>query len=88
MKINENFVLKEVAGSWILVPFGSGAVDFNGVITLNDTAKFLYEKCNEEIVPDKLIDALIEEYNIDDTTAKNAVKIFINQLKEAGCIDE
>ena len=88
MKLNGNFIIKEMAGSWILVPFGDRALDFNGVVTLNETAKFLYEKCADGIDEKNLKNALIAEYEIDDTTAENAVKTFINQLKEAGCIDE
>lgn len=88
MKLNGNFIIKEMAGSWILVPFGDKAIDFNGVVTLNETAKFLYEKCADGIDENTLKNALIAEYEIDDTTAENAVNTFIDQLKEAGCIDE
>ena len=88
MKLNENFILKEMAGSWVLVPFGENAIDFNGVVTLNETAKFLYEKCEDGIDETALKNALIDEYEIDNKTAENAVNTFIDQLKEAGCIDE
>ena len=88
MKLNTDFILKEMAGTWVLVPFGEKAIDFNGVVTLNDTAKFLYEKCADGIDETALKNALIAEYEIDDTTAENAVETFIDQLKKAGCIDE
>ncbi len=86
MKKNNDFVLNEMAGNWILVPFGDGAIDFNGVITLNVTAKFLWENCSEDIDAQALQNKLIEEYKIDNETAQNAVNIWIEQMKEAGCI--
>lgn len=88
MKRNDEFVLRELADKNVLIPFGKKAVDFNGVITINNTAKFLWEKSEDEIVPEKLAAALIEEFQIDEATANEAVKVFIEQLKEAGCINE
>ena len=38
MKKNNDFVLRRIADSSVLVPFGSKAINFNGVITLNDSA--------------------------------------------------
>ena len=43
MKRNENYVVKELLDSYILVPIGETAIDFNGVMTLNETAKFMWE---------------------------------------------
>lgn len=87
MKKNNDFVLNDVAGNWILVPYGENAIDFNGVITLNETAKFLWENCLEDVDVDLLKSKLIEEYKIDNETAQNAVDMWIEQMKEAGCIE-
>lgn len=87
MKKNNDFVLNDVAGNWILVPYGENAIDFNGVITLNETAKFLWENCLEDVDVDLLKNKLIEEYKIDNETAQNAVDMWIEQMKEAGCIE-
>ena len=43
MKKNNDFVLRRIADSSVLVPFGSKAINFNGVITLNDSAEFLWK---------------------------------------------
>lgn len=87
MKRNENFVIKELMGSYVLVPIGETAIDFNGVITLNDTAKFLWEAAEGEFNLDSLTDALVKEYDIDTDTAADSAKIFINKMEEAGCIE-
>lgn len=88
MKLNENFVINQLSDSWVLVPYGQYAVDFNGVVTLNETAKFLFEKSKDGIDINTLKNALIEEYAIDAVTAENAVNLWINEMKEAGCIDD
>lgn len=41
MKIKDGFLLREVAGSHIVVPLG-GAADFGGMMTLNPVGAFLW----------------------------------------------
>ena len=42
MKLKEGFMLKEVAGSYIVIPVGQ--VDFTAMITVNETGAFLWEQ--------------------------------------------
>lgn len=85
MKRNENFVAKELMGSMVLVHIGEG--DFNGIITLNESAKFLWDAAVGEFEEADLIDALIKEYDIDVATATDGVEVFLKRMKEEGCIE-
>lgn len=87
MKRNENYVVKELMGDFVLVPIGQAAIDFNGVITLNETAKFMWEAAVGDFTAQDLEKALIEKYEIDSETAKTATESFISTLKEEGCIE-
>ncbi len=87
MKRNENYVVKELMGSYVLVPLGEAAIDFNGVITLNETAKIMWESANGDFTEQDLAAALIKQYGIDEATAKAAVESFLNTMKEEGCIE-
>ena len=42
MKIREGFILKEIAGSYVVVPVGDDLVDFSLMITINETGAFLW----------------------------------------------
>ena len=42
MKRNTNFILREIAGENILVATGKAAQVFNGMITLNEVASFIW----------------------------------------------
>ena len=44
MKIKEGYILRNVAGSFVVVPIGEAASEFNGMMNLNDTGAFLFEK--------------------------------------------
>ena len=47
MKIKEGFVLRTIAGSNIVVPVGAASIDFNGMITLNDSGAFLWKELEQ-----------------------------------------
>lgn len=49
MKIKDDFVLRKVADSYVVVPVNSLTLDFNGVINLNETGAFLFEQLQKEL---------------------------------------
>ena len=86
MKIKEGYVLREVAGNNIVVNVG-GSVDFNGMITLNETGALLWRTLEQNADEKTLVQALLEEYDIDEQTALTDVKRFINKLKDAEIVE-
>lgn len=87
MKIKKEFVLREIAGDYILVPVGNTAMEFNGLITLNEVSALLWEKLQNEVSLEQLIDAVLEEYEVDRTTAAQDVEEFVDKLKETKILD-
>ncbi|MBE5958548.1 MAG: PqqD family protein [Lachnospiraceae bacterium] len=87
MKIKEGYLLREVAGSKVVLPIGQATLDFNGMATLNETGAFLFEKMKEEITEEELVKALLNEYDIDEDTAKNDVNLFVEKIKGAGILE-
>ncbi len=81
MKIKEGFILKTVAGETVVLP-GSGTTNLDMMISLNDTARFLWEKLTVGAEMQELVDALLAEYEVDEETARRAVKAFIQKLEE------
>ena len=43
MKIKDGFMIREVAGSYVVVPVGKRADEFNGMVHWNETGSFLLE---------------------------------------------
>jgi len=81
MKIKDGFILREVAGSFVVVAIND-EVDFNAMITLNDTGAFLWQKLQNEITRENLLDALLAEYDIDKKTAQEDLDEFIEKLQD------
>lgn len=81
MKIKEGFILRNVAGSYVVVPIGKTTLDFNGMMSLNETGAFLFEKLQQGIERDALVDALVREYEISRNLAQNDVDRFIEKVE-------
>lgn len=88
MKIKEGYILRNVAGSFVVVPIGVATLEFNGMMNLNETGAFLFEKMIDGISRDDLIKALTDEYDVDDETAAEDVDAFIEKVKEQDLFEE
>lgn len=86
MKLKKNYVLRNVAGSWIVLPLGEETIRFNGMIRLNETAAFLWKELETEKDIPALVQRLTEEYEVSYEQAENSVKTFIDTMKQIGCI--
>lgn len=87
MKIKREFVTREVAGDWLLVPVGRTAIDMNGMLTLNETGAFLWEKLPEAENEAALVSALLEEYEVDRATAAADVEDFLAKLRKLDVVE-
>ena len=87
MKIKEGFILREIAGSFVVVPVGQNLVDFSSMITLNETGAFLWKQIELGADEELVVKALMDEYEVDEETAKEDVKEFINLLIYNGLIE-
>ncbi len=87
MKIKNGFLLRKVGEQNIVVAIGDESRDFNGIIRLNDTGRFLWEKLQNETTENGLVSAMLLEYDIDEATARNDTADFIESLKEANLLE-
>lgn len=87
MKIKNGFLLRKVGEQNIVVAIGDESRDFNGIIRLNETGRFLWEKLQSETTEKNLVSAMLMEYDIDEATAENDTADFIESLKEANLLE-
>lgn len=86
MKIAKEFILRDIAGECVLVPTGATTQEFNGLITLSDTGKFIWENIEKADSLDELIGLVLENYEIDKDTATKDVVEFVTQLVGCGFV--
>ena len=84
MKLKNGFVLRQIGGSYVVVAVGLQTLDFKGMIRLNETGAFLWEKLTaDECTKEQLVGALTAEYDVDAATATKDVDVFVQSLQDA-----
>lgn len=76
-------MLRQIVGTWLVVPIGEKVVDFNGMFTLTETGAFLWKLLEKGCGSEELVASLLEEYEIDAATAKADVEEFLANLRSS-----
>lgn len=80
MKIEKEFILREIAGDYVIIPTGKTTLELNGLITVNELGAFLWEKLQQDITKEELVEAVLAEYEIDQETVEKDVEEFLQEL--------
>lgn len=89
MRIKEGFVLRTICGEHVVVGEGLAQVNFNKMLSLNDTAAYLWENVQgKEFTPDRLTELLLEKYDVSRERAAADVDKLLEVWKEIGVIAE
>ena len=86
MKIKDGFMLRQVAGEWVVVPLGERVVEFNGIMTLSESGALLWQELEKDVSQEELVQAIIREYEIDGEVARFDIREFIAKLEETKLI--
>ncbi len=87
LKIKDNFILRKVADSYVVVPVGSMTLDFNGIINLNETGAFLFKILQNGADKQELLDKMLDEYEVSKETAQAGIEDFIKKLRDADILE-
>ena len=88
MRISGNYVLQKVVDEYIVVPVGKEAEKLKGVITLNETGAFLWDRLSKkDNTSDELIDALLSEFSVSKEQAQHDVERYVANLEQIGCLE-
>lgn len=88
MKLKSGFVLRKVADTYVVVAVGAEAKKHNVMITLNETGSLLWEKLTEGTDEEGLVNAILDEYDIDKETASKDVSAFLAKITNEGLIED
>lgn len=87
MKLKSDFALRQVADTWVVLPLGTETVNFNGMLTLNETGALLWQALEQGGGREELADALTKEYAVTRGEALTDVDSFLKKLEAVGCLD-
>lgn len=87
MTIKNDFVLRQVADTWVVLPLGETSIDFNGMLTLNESGAMLWRVLEQGADANALVEALIKEYDVSREQALADVNEFLADLRAAACLE-
>ncbi len=88
IRARDRFVLRTIAGSHVLVPVGERVVDFGGLVVLNETGRFLWERLAAGSEPELLIDDLVDSFAVSRDEATRDVTAFLAELSARGLLGD
>lgn len=80
MRINKEFVLREIAGDYVIIPTGQTVLEFNGLITVNEVGVSIWNMLQEEVTEDDLVNGILNEYEVEEEVAREDIREFIDTL--------
>ena len=87
MKTVEGFTLRPLGKEFIITAENIRNINFNKMISLNESAAYLWKSVNGiDFTADTLADLLVERYEIDRETALRDSEAIIVKWKEAGIV--
>lgn len=83
MKFNDNYIIKEVLGNYILIDLSGQMKD---VIKLNDTSKTIISYIQQNLTREEIIDKMLSEYEVDKESFVSDLDELLNKLKDLNVI--
>lgn len=88
-RVKGDLLLREVAGQSVLIPVGEISEKLNGMITLNETFRFIWEQFKEPHTIEEVLEKTLEEYDGDAEVIRQDIQNFVAEsLKYNFMIEE
>ncbi len=88
MKLKEGFTRHKVGSKHLAIATGKSSEVLNGMVRSNETADFIFQQLMRETTEEKIVDAVLAEYDAPKEEAAVAVHRIVAQLREEGLLDE
>lgn len=88
MKLRGEFVIRQVANEVLAIPVGNTALEFNGMIMLNDVSKIIFECLGKDITLDEIVTAVTDKFTVSEKEAAADITEFIGKLREIKLIED
>lgn len=89
MRVSDNFIFRQVADEYLLVPVGEAALSVKGLIRLSESGSMLYQMLQQrECTKEELVGAILAEYDVAERDAAADVEAFLDQMRRLGMLVE
>lgn len=86
MKVEKNFVLREIAGDYVIIPTGKTVLEFNGLITVNVVGASIWKILQNDVSFEELVQGILEEYDVEESVAREDIQEFLDKMIASGVL--
>lgn len=85
MRIKKGFKLREIMGEFAVIGEGLEQVNFNKIISLNNTAAYIWKEIEgKDFDADMVAKLLLERYDVEEELARKDAAALVQKLVENG----
>lgn len=89
MKIDQTYRVREMAGEHVIVMPGRYGADMTRVVALNDTSLMLWNALGgRDFTAEDAARLLVENYEVDEATARHDAEAWCAKLAECGVLEK
>lgn len=86
MKKADGYILKKLEDEYVILPYGKRTEEVNEVITLSETAGFIYEKADQAESIEQLAQLVGKEYGVEASAVYEDVAEVVKTLQGKGIL--
>lgn len=86
MKKAEGYIMKRLEDEYIILPYGKKTEEVREVVTLSETAGFIYENAEQAENIEQLAEQVGKEYGVDASLVYTDVSEVVETLQEKGIL--
>lgn len=79
-KKKKDFVTRQIGNELVLVPVKSNVAQMNELITMNETACFIWESIDGKNSKEDILKLLVEEFDVDKDLALRDLDLFLGKI--------
>ena len=88
MKLRGEFVVRQIVDSIVAIPVGQTALQFNGMILLNDVSKRIWECLEQGTDLPQAVAAVTDAFEVSEEEAQADILEFCDKLRQLQLLEE
>ena len=88
MKLRGEFVVRQVMNDIVAIPTGQIALEFNGMILLNDVSKVIWDCLEQGTNVAQMVTAVTDAFEVSAEEAKTDILDFVDKLRKMQLLEE
>ena len=88
MKIRGEFIIHRIADDIVAIPVGNAALEFNGMLLLNEVSKVIWDCLERECDLPGIVTAVTDAFDVSAEEAEADIIEFLQELRSAHFLEE